>query len=52
MKIRSLLETDEEERASKFAGQAVWFYIHAILALGSWLTLRPVGVLPPDFKVP
>ncbi len=43
MKTNSLFETDEEDSASKFVWQAVWFFIHVILALGSWMALMLVG---------
>ncbi len=43
MKINSYLESEEEESASRLVWQAVWFFIHAILALGSWLGLMLAG---------
>lgn len=43
MKIDSFLESEEQEGASRLIGQAVWFFIHAVLALGAWLALMLVG---------
>jgi len=49
----SLLHSDEEEEESesKLSQQAVWFFIHTLLALGAWVALmlagyalNPVGV--------
>jgi hypothetical protein len=41
----SLLHTDEEEEASesKLSRQAVWFFVHTILALGAWIALMLAG---------
>jgi hypothetical protein len=35
--------TDEEKSQSKLSGQAVSFFVHTVLALGSWLALMFAG---------
>ena len=40
----SLLHTDDEEESeSKLSRQAVWFFVHTILALGAWVALMLAG---------
>lgn len=43
----SLLQTDEDENrsASRLIRQALSFFLHALLAVGSWLALMLVGYL-------
>lgn len=43
MKIDSFLEGDEQDSVSRLIWQAAWFFIHAVLALASWLALMLVG---------
>ena len=38
-----MLQTDEEQSEANLSRQAVWFLIHTVLALGSWLALMLVG---------
>lgn len=46
--MESLLHTDEDEKSSKLSGQALSFFMHTALALGSWLALMLIGyVLNP-----
>jgi hypothetical protein len=55
--MESSVETDfEEPSRSKLAGQALWFFLHSLLALGSWMALmllgyaiNPVGI--PQFAI-
>jgi hypothetical protein len=41
----SLLHSDEieEESATKLSMQAVWFFVHTVLALGAWVALMFAG---------
>lgn len=41
--MQSMLSTDEEQGTSKLTGQAVWFFVHTLLALGSWACLMLAG---------
>ncbi len=42
--MESLMQTDEEERSpATLPGQALVFFMHIALALGSWLALMMVG---------
>ncbi len=41
--MRTTIFTEEEESDSKLSGQAVWFSVHTLLALGSWLALMALG---------
>jgi len=42
--VESLLDGDgEEQRVSKLSRQALWFLIHTVIALASWLALMLVG---------
>lgn len=42
-------ESGEENSLSKLSRQSVWFFLHALLALASWLALMLVGyALNPD----
>jgi FtsH-binding integral membrane protein len=41
--MSSILHTDEEQNASRLSRQAVSFFAHTLLALGSWLALMFVG---------
>ena len=42
--MESLLDGDgEEQRVSKLSRQALWFLIHTVIALASWLALMLVG---------
>jgi hypothetical protein len=48
--MESLLNENEEEKdPSSLSNQAIWFFAHTALALGSWLVLMLVGyvVNPP-----
>jgi hypothetical protein len=46
--MESLLHTDEDEQSSRLSGQALSFFMHTALALGSWLALMLIGyVLNP-----
>jgi hypothetical protein len=41
--MQSSIFTEEEKSDSKLSGQAVWFSVHTLLALGSWLALMAMG---------
>ena len=42
--MESLLHSDEShKKPATFAPQAMWFALHAMLALASWLALMLVG---------
>jgi energy-coupling factor transporter transmembrane protein EcfT len=42
--MESLMHTDEEERSpATLPGQAMVFFMHVVLALGSWLALMMIG---------
>jgi hypothetical protein len=45
----SLIGDEEEKDPSRLSNQAIWFFAHTALALGSWLVLMLVGyvVNPP-----
>jgi hypothetical protein len=46
--MESLMHTDEEESPATLTGQALVFFMHVALALGSWLALMMIGyVLNP-----
>jgi hypothetical protein len=48
--MESLLSGDEEEKnPSKLSNQAIWFFAHTALAIGTWLALMLLGYLfnPP-----
>jgi hypothetical protein len=46
--METLLHTDEDEKNSKLSAQALSFFMHTALALGSWLALMLIGyVLSP-----
>jgi hypothetical protein len=38
-----MLRADDEKSSSRLSGQALSFFLHTILALGSWLALMLVG---------
>jgi hypothetical protein len=46
--------TEEEKNDSKLSGQAVSFFLHTLLALGSWLGLMLLGYFlnPPAISQP
>ena len=50
----SLLQTDEDEdrSASRLVRQALSFFVHAVLALGSWLVLMLIGYALNPQNVP
>lgn len=44
--MSSLLQTDEhveEEPGAKLSRQALWFFLHTLLALGAWVAFMAVG---------
>ena len=42
--MESLMHQEEEEQgASKLSGHALWFLIHTVIALASWLALMLAG---------
>jgi hypothetical protein len=52
--MQRTMHTEEEQDGSKLSGQAVSFFLHTLLALGSWLSLMLVGYLlnPPAISQP
>lgn len=51
--MASLLESDEQERgAAKLSHQVLWFFLHALLALGSWIALMVLGYAINPIGVP
>ena len=52
--MRSSMYTEEEKHDSKLSGQALSFFLHTLLALGSWLGLMLVGYFlnPPAISQP
>jgi len=41
--MQNMLRADDEKSSSRLSGQALSFFLHTILALGSWLALMLVG---------
>lgn len=41
--MQSMMRTEEDAGTSKLSGQATWFLLHTVLALGSWLALMVAG---------
>ncbi len=39
----SMIYSDEERAGSKLSSQAIWFFLHTFVALGSWLGLMALG---------
>jgi len=53
--MESLLHiTDEDRNAARLSAQAVWFFLHTVVALGSWMGLMLVGysMNPPAVSQP
>lgn len=48
----SLLNTEEEDSAKKLSRQALWFFLHAVIALSTWLALMLLGYLLNPTGVP
>jgi len=49
----SMLQVDEEEKnPDRLSNQAVWFFAHTALALGSWLALMMLGSVVNPTGVP
>ncbi len=51
--MHSSVQTElEEQSSSKLSGQALSFFLHALLALGSWMALMLLGYLINPVGVP
>jgi hypothetical protein len=50
--MQSSLYTEEERSESKLTRQAIWFLLHTLLAIGSWLALMGVGYAMSPSGVP
>ena len=50
--MQSSLYTEEERSESKLTRQAIWFILHTLIAIGSWLALMGVGYAMNPSRVP